>query len=147
MSSSRYYSKRDNRDVSPLVVEERSYSNKSTTSSLRMERSEKQFHLVMHQALLEWKAELREKHERELDQLEGKHQRELAKQKRIMLETMEAHKTEAMEESRRKDQEEIERLKEQVVLLKKGWKKERQEWQSKRQSLEKELDPNIFSLF
>jgi predicted nucleic acid-binding Zn-ribbon protein len=34
-----------------------------------------------------------------------------------------------------------------VALLKKGCKKERQEWQSKRQSLEKELDPNIFSLF
>jgi hypothetical protein len=112
-----------------------------------MERSEKQFHLVMHQALLEWKAELQEKHERELDQLEGKHQRELAKLKRIMLDTMEADRTEAMEEARRKDHEEIERLKEQVVLLKKGWKKERQEWQAKRQSLEKDLDPNIFSLF
>ena len=48
MSSSRYYSKRDSRDVSPLVVEERSHSNKSSSTSLRMERSEKQFHLTMH---------------------------------------------------------------------------------------------------
>ena len=67
MSSSRYYSKRDSRDVSPLVVEERSHSNKSHSSSLRMERSEKQFHLTMHKALLDWKAELQEKHEREMD--------------------------------------------------------------------------------
>ena len=147
MSSSRYYSKRDCRDVSPLVVEERSYSNKSTTSSLRMERSEKQFHLTMHKALLDWKAELQEKHEREMDYLQGKHQRELSKLKTIMMETMEADKERAMQESRQKDQTEIESLKEQVIMLKKGWKKERQEWQSKKQSLEKDLDPNIWSIF
>ena len=51
-----------------------------------------------------------------------------------------------MQESRQKDQTEIETLKEQVIMLKKGWKKERQEWQSKKQTLEKDLDPATFSV-
>jgi Skp family chaperone for outer membrane proteins len=113
-----------------------------------MERMEKEFHLKMHEALMEWKVELEEKHEREIDHLEGKHKRELQRLQRTLLNNMEADKANAMEEMRRRDQAEIETLKEQVTLLKKGWKKERQEWQSKKQTLEKDLDPtSLFNLF
>jgi len=125
-----------------------------------MERPEKQFHLTMHEALLEWKADLEgkhtremdlleEKHEREMDLLEGKHQRELQKLRRSLMDTMEDDKAKAVEELSKKDQDEINKLRQQVSLLKNGWKKERQEWQLKKKSLEKDLDPNtsLFNFF
>lgn len=98
----------------------------------------------MHDALMEWKAELQEQHEAEMDQLEGKRQRETQKLRRQMKDSIvnkdAAHQ--AMEEMSRQDQAEIEKLRKQVELLKKGWKKEREEWQDKKKALEKDLDPN-----
>lgn len=103
---------------------------------------EKRFHLAMNDALMQWKAEVQEQHEAEIDQLEGKHRREIQKLRRGMTDMIEkdtAHQ--AMEEMSRQDQAEIEKLRQQVSLLKKGWKKEREEWQNKKKTLEKDLEP------
>jgi hypothetical protein len=137
MEESGYYSRREGRDVSP---DERHYSK---SGSLRMQTPEKAFHVTMHQALLKWKAELEENYEQEMDLLEGKHQREMAKLRRSMMATIEADKAQAIEEMRRQDKMEIEKLREEVNMLKKGWKKDKAEWQLTKTRLAKDLDPTV----
>lgn len=137
-----YSSKHDDRDVSP---ERRRYSSASKSSrgdfSLSLTRPEKTFHLAVHDALQEWKTDLEETHERELERMQEKHERELRKMRDKMMASVEEDKVRVIEEMSRKDQSEIAQLKKEIKALKLGWSKERKQWQATKQNLEKDLDP------
>lgn len=123
------------------------YSSSSTKS---MESPEKTFHITMHQALLVWKKEMEEEHERDMQKLRRKFAENLdaVEQDKVRtIQVVEMEKDRAIERVHRqaeKDRLELEALKKEVAMLKQGWSKEKEQWALTKKSLAKDLDPSAF---
>jgi F0F1-type ATP synthase membrane subunit b/b' len=103
-----------------------SKSENPHTITSNMEPSEYRFHNVVDELLDEWKSEVDRRHEEKITELALEAQRLIKK---------------ASEKGRKEN----DALKEQIRKMTEAWTKERKDWETQKQDLSKDLDPNLFT--
>jgi hydroxylamine reductase (hybrid-cluster protein) len=121
-----------------------------------MESSEIALHAYMDEFLREFKMDLEKKHSTEIEKLAQQAQKRIKRATEKGREEKEELKDQVYQERKEnrylkdqihKEQKEKEMLKEQIHQMTLTWTKERDMWETKKQALSKDLDPNLFGGF